>query len=84
MNDQERAKRQEDIRQAAERAKAFGVKRGDRVRATSCPGTKRWFTFECWGQGNAMVSKTNREYSPRSVDRVNDKSVDFNVTSKGW
>lgn len=47
------------------------LKKGDRVRCTKCPGTKRTFTFDHW-DGCWMVSKTGiDDYHPVNVDSVN-------------
>lgn len=47
------------------------LKKGDRVRCTKCPGTKRTFTFDHW-DGIWMVSKSGiNEYHPVNVDLVN-------------
>lgn len=53
------------------------LKKGDRVRVTKCPGTKRTITFERW-DGCWMVSKSGiDDYHPVNVDRVNGVDVDF-------
>ena len=57
------------------------LKRGDRLRVTKCPGTKRWITFECWN-GQWIVSKSGiDDYHPINVDRRNGEPVDFTVGS---
>lgn len=53
------------------------LKKGDRVRCTKCPGTKRTFTFSHW-DGCWMVSKTGiNDYHPINVDLVNGKPFVF-------
>ena len=55
------------------------LKKGDRVRLTHCPGTKRTITFDSW-DGNWIVSKSGKnDYSAASIDRVNGKPINFNV-----
>ncbi len=49
----------------------------DRLRVDKCPGRKRWITFREW-DGPWIVSSTGiNDFSPLSVDRVNDLQVDF-------
>ena len=53
------------------------LKKGDRVRCTKCPGTKRVFTFSHW-DGCWMVSKSGiNDYHPINVDMVNGAKVSF-------
>lgn len=53
------------------------LKKGDRVRCTKCPGTKRVFTFSHW-DGCWMVSKSGiNDYHPVNVDMVNGEKVYF-------
>ena len=53
------------------------LKAGYRVRVTKCPGNKRWITFSHF-DGHWIVSKSGiNDYSPLSVDMVNDRKVDF-------
>lgn len=53
------------------------LKRGDRVRVTKCPGTKRWITFGHW-DGHWIVSLSGiDDYSPLTIDRLNGEPVDF-------
>jgi len=57
------------------------LKRGDRLRVTRCPGTKRWVTFDHW-DGIWIVTKSGiDDIHAVNVDRVNNESVDF--TAKG-
>jgi hypothetical protein len=64
---------------AAQNAKKV-LKLGDRLRVTKCPGTKRWITFAGW-EGYWIVSKSGiNDYSPRCVDILNGRPVDFTVT----
>lgn len=64
------------FRRAAENAKPV-LKKGDRIRVTKCPGTKRTITFDHW-DGPWIVSKSGiDDYSPSSIDRLNGKPVDF-------
>tara|TARA_R100001377_G_scaffold29179_2_gene15841 strand:+ start:393 stop:617 length:225 start_codon:yes stop_codon:yes gene_type:complete len=47
------------------------LKKGDRVRCSKCPGTKRTFIFDRW-DGCWMVSKTGIDnYHPINVDLIN-------------
>lgn len=63
---------------AEQNAKAI-LKPGDRLRVTRCPGTKRWITFKSW-DGHWIVSKSGiDDISPKCVDRLNDKPVDFTL-----
>jgi hypothetical protein len=63
---------------ATSQAKAT-LKRGDRLRVTKCPGTKRWITFECW-DGDWIVSKSGiNDYHAITIDRVNDKAINFPI-----
>ena len=60
-----------DLGKKAEILAKKTLKKGDRVRCTKCPGTKRVFTFERW-DGCWMVSKTGiDDYHPVNVDLVN-------------
>lgn len=64
---------------AVDRARAI-VKRGDRLRVTKCPGTKRTMTFECWDGPDScwMVSKSGiDDYHPVTIDRINGKPIDI-------
>jgi len=55
------------------------LKRGDRLRVTKCPGTKRWITFECW-DGDWIVSKSGiNDYHAINIDMVNDKAINFPI-----
>ena len=76
ITDEEKMKRREESLRAVENAKKV-LMRGDRVRCTKCPGTKRTFTFERW-DGNWMVSKSGiDDFAPSCVDMVNGVAVDF-------
>lgn len=51
------------------------LKKGDRIRVTKCPGTKRTVTFDHW-DGNWIVSKSGiNDYAATSIDRLNGKPV---------
>lgn len=53
------------------------VKKGDRIRVTKCPGTKRTITFDHWN-GNEIISKSGRgEYAAMNIDRLNGSRVNF-------
>jgi hypothetical protein len=53
------------------------LKKGDRIRVTKCPGTKRTITFDHW-DGNWIVSKSGiNDYSAMSIDQVNGKEISF-------
>lgn len=59
------------------------LKRGDRLRVTKCPGTKRWITFAEW-DGQWIVSKSGiNDYHPRRVDMLNGEPVDFTKRPNG-
>jgi hypothetical protein len=74
--DEEKAEMRRIWAIAVENAKKV-LKRGDRVRVTKCPGTKRTITFDHF-DGNWIVSKSGiDDYSPCSVDRVNGEPVGF-------
>lgn len=78
VTEKQRAKHQSMRNMAYVNAQAV-LKQGDRIRVTKCPGTKRWITFAGWDR-HAIVSKSGiNDYSPMSVDRVNDHGVDFCV-----
>lgn len=69
-------KNSEGFLEAAEKAKAF-LKKGDRVRVSKCPGTKRTITFSHF-DGPWIVSKSGiNDYAPTSVDLVNGQPVNF-------
>ena len=54
------------------------LKKGDRIRVTKCPGTKRTITFDHW-DGNWIVSKSGiDDYSATTIDKLNGETVDFN------
>jgi hypothetical protein len=58
------------------RAKAV-LKKGDRIRLTHCPGTKRTITFDHW-DGPWIVSKSGKDdYSAESIDRLNGEPITF-------
>lgn len=53
------------------------LKKGDKIRVTKCPGTKRTITFShfdgCW-----IVSKSGiDDYHPYTIDRLNGKPITF-------
>lgn len=53
------------------------LKKGDRLRVTKCPGTKRVITFShfdgCW-----IVSKSGiNDYHPINVDLLNGNPINF-------
>lgn len=67
--------------EAATNAKKVLV-RGDRLRVSKCPGTKRWIIFDHW-DGPWIVSKSFiDDYAAASVDRRNDTIVDFSLSSE--
>jgi len=62
--------------QIVEKAKLI-LKKGDRIRVTKCPGTKRTITFDHW-DGNWIVSKSGiDDYHPINVDVVNGEKISF-------
>lgn len=72
MSDQ----RKQQCREAELKAKEV-LKKGDRIRVTKCPGTKRTITFNHW-DGCWIVSKSGiNDYHPVNIDKVNGKSVLF-------
>jgi len=76
VTEEQRAERVAAFLRAEDAARAV-LKPGDRIRVTKCPGTKRWITFAGW-DGHWIVSKSGiSDYSPGSVDMVNDMPVDF-------
>lgn len=53
------------------------IKPGDRLRVGKCPGRKRSITYRDWN-GPWIVSNTGiNDFSPLSLDRLNDRQVDF-------
>lgn len=53
------------------------LKKGDKIRVTKCPGTKRTITFERW-DGHWIVSKSGiDDYAASTIDRLNGEPVDF-------
>lgn len=63
---------------AAARAKTT-LKKGDRLRATRCPGNKRWVTFDHW-DGQWIVTKSGIcDIHPLNVDMINDRPIDFTI-----
>jgi len=79
-SEEERARRVKLSKLATDSAKNT-LKRGDRLRVTRCPGTKRWVTFDHW-DGYWIVTKSGiDDIHAINVDRVNTESVDF--TTKG-
>lgn len=82
LTDEKRTERRRLAAIAAEQAKMV-LRRGDQLRVTKCPGTKRWITFECWS-GQWIVSKSGiDDYHPIHVDRLNGKPVDFTKDMTG-
>ena len=70
-----KASRERFIRAAAKAREV--LKPGDRLRVTKCPGTKRWITFAGM-DGDWICSKSGiNDYSPSSVDRINQTAVDL-------
>lgn len=66
----------ERLEQATRAAKKV-VKKGDRIRVTKCPGTKRTITFDHWN-GNEIISKSGLgEYAAMNIDRLNGSRVEF-------
>ena len=73
-----REKRKQQFHAATIKAKKV-LKKGDKVRGTKCPGTKRWFIFDHW-DGSWIVSKSGiDDYAACNIDRVNDQEVDFTI-----
>ena len=53
------------------------LQKGDRIRVTKCPGTKRTITFDSW-DGNWIVSKSGiNDYAATSIDRLNGEPINF-------
>jgi hypothetical protein len=78
--EEERARRVRLTKLATDSAKTT-LKKGDRLRVTRCPGTKRWVTFD-HRDGYWIVTKSGiDDIQAINVDRVNTESVDF--TTKG-
>jgi len=78
---EERVENQARCLAALQHAKAV-VKKGDKLRVSKCPGTKRTVTFECWdGPGSCwMVSKSGiDDYHPVTIDRINGVPVDISA-----
>lgn len=76
LTDEQKKQNHQRFLRAVATAKKI-LKRGDRIRATKCPGTKRWFIFERW-DGNWIVSKSGiDDIAACCIDRVNSKIVDF-------
>lgn len=68
--------RKQQCREAELKAKQV-LKKGDRIRVTKCPGTKRTITFSHW-DGNWIVSKSGiNDYHPVNIDKVNGKEISF-------
>ena len=66
--------------EAVNRAKEV-LKKGDRIRVTKCPGTKRTITFDHW-DGNWIVSKSGiDDYSAMRIDMLNGQAISFNETT---
>ena len=76
MSFDENEKRRKQFFDAAENAKKV-LKKGDKIRVTKCPGTKRTITFSHF-DGNWIVSKSGiNDYSARSIDRLNGFPINF-------
>lgn len=74
--DEQKAERRRRFFRAEENAKKV-LKKGDRIRVTKCPGTKRTITFDHW-DGCWIVSKSGiDDYAPSTIDRLNGQPVDF-------
>jgi len=57
------------------------LQKGDRIRVTRCPGTKRWVMFDHW-DGNWIVSKSGiDDISAGTIDMLNGDPVDFRSDS---
>ena len=68
--------RKQQCKEAELKAKQV-LKKGDRIRVTKCPGTKRTITFSHW-DGNWIVSKSGiNDYHPVNIDKVNGKEISF-------
>lgn len=75
----EKEARKKRLIYATQRAKKV-LKKGDRIRVTKCPGTKRTITFDHWECDNEIISKSGRgEYAACNIDRLNGEHVDFNT-----
>lgn len=75
---EDRANRIKLYKLATDHAKTT-LKRGDRLRVTRCPGTKRWVTFDHW-DGSWIVTKSGiDDIHAINVDRVNDRDIDFTL-----
>lgn len=78
MDEKQKLERQKKWLEAVSKAKQV-LKKGDRIRLTKCPGTKRTITFDSW-DGNWIVSKSGiNDYSVMSIDMLNSKPYTFLV-----
>lgn len=76
LTEQEKEEARKRFLIAAKNAKEV-LNKGDRLRVTKCPGTKRWITFAGW-DGNWIISKSGiDDYAASSIDKLNGKTVDF-------
>ena len=76
LTEEERISLFDRLERATSAAKKV-VKKGDRIRVTKCPGTKRTITFDHWN-GNELISKSGYgEYAAINIDRLNGAPVDF-------
>ena len=77
LGNKEKQIRRKRIRKATKTAMDV-LKKGDRIRVTKCPGTKRTITFDHW-YGDEIISKSGRgEYAASNIDRLNGEPVSFN------
>lgn len=77
ITEEQRAWSRERVRIATVNARKV-LKRGDRIRVTKCPGTKRTITFSHWEGEFEIISKSGqREYCAANIDRLNGVAVDF-------
>lgn len=64
-----------------EKAKSI-LKKGDKIRVTKCPGTKRTITFDHW-DGWWIVSKSGiDDYSFLTIDKLNGDDFSFKLKPK--
>ena len=76
MSPEEREKHMEKISRATDAAKKV-LKRGDRIRVTRCPGTKRWVIFDHW-DGYWLVTKSRiDDIVAVNIDMLNGQPVNF-------
>lgn len=78
LTDKEKETRRKRLYAATEKAKKI-LKKGDRIRVTKCPGTKRTITFDHW-EGSEIISKSGLgEYTATTIDQLNGETIDFTI-----